>query len=99
MDYRVLLKARVFRFFDSQSRKYQRVLVRALEELSRNPRLDNSKELDSKRQIYKFKRKKYRILYQIQSHKLIILVVFIGNRWDTRRFYKDVMKIIKKRHL
>ena len=95
MDYKVRLKGRAKRFVLAQPAKIQRLLIKQLEGLARNPTPKNSKELDSENQIHKVKFKKYRILYQIQSHKLIILVVAIGNQRDIKRFYRELRKLIK----
>jgi len=97
MEYKVRLKARAKRFFLDQPKKHQRFLIRELEGLKRNPKPDNSRELDSENQIYKLKGKRFSILYQLRKNKLLVLVVYIGNRWETARFYKELIKRIKKR--
>jgi len=81
----------------SQPPKIRVLLVKQLDELTRNPAPENSTQLDSNLQIYRLNYKKYRILYQIQAHKLLVLVVAVGFARDIRRFYKKVMDIIKRR--
>ena len=96
MDFKVRLKTRAHKFYKSQPLKTQRVLIRQLEELAQNP-TKNSTMLDEKLQIYRVKCKKFRILYQIQKHKVLILVITIGNLKDTKLFYDKLVKSLKSK--
>ena len=97
MEYKVRLKTRAKRFILSQPAKVCNQLIGQLNRLAKNPVPENSTLLDIDRQIYRVKCKKYRILYQVQKHKLIILVVSVGDRKDVEHFRKELTKIMKKR--
>ncbi|HEG43352.1 MAG TPA: type II toxin-antitoxin system RelE/ParE family toxin [Phycisphaerales bacterium] len=97
MEYKVRLKPRAKRFILSQPAAVQNQLIRQLDRLRKDPVPKNSTELDADRQIYRVKCKKYRILYQVQKHKLIILVVSVGDRKGVERFRKELTKVMKKR--
>ena len=97
MEYKVRLKSRAKRFILSQPAKIRIQLIRQLDRLGKDPVPENSMVLDADRQIYRIKSKKCRILYQVQKHKLIVLVVSVGDRKDVERFRKELTKVMKKR--
>jgi len=92
MDYKVRLKNRAKKFVLEQSPKIQRMLIKQLEALVHDPLPPNSKELDAKLKIYKLTHKKYRMIYQIQGNKLVVMVVAIGKKTDVKTFYKELVK-------
>ena len=96
MEYKVRLKARAKKFILSQSVTLRNQLIRHLDKLSHDPTPEGCTELDHDRQIYRIKYKKFRILYQVQAHKLIVLVVSIGDRKTIENFRKELVKAMKK---
>ena len=95
--YKVRLKGRASRFILSQLPRIRNLLIKQLDELAQNPIPPNNKPLDSKMGIYRVRCEKYYFLYQIQTHKFLILVAAIGSRGDIKRFYKEIMGIINKK--
>jgi len=57
-------------------------LVRAVEKLAENPRPPGVKKLRGEDDLYRIRAGDYRIVYQIQDDRLVVLVVRIGHRRD-----------------
>jgi mRNA interferase RelE/StbE len=80
--YSVELKPAAQRFIAAQAKKIQRQLIEQIEALAHNPRPANSKLLNTKEKLYRVRSGNYRIIYQIQDRKLLIVVIKVGDRKD-----------------
>lgn len=78
--YSVELKPQAQKFIEAQSRKVQRQLIKRIEILATNPHPPRSKLLHEGEALYSFRSGVYRIIYQIQHEKLLIVVAKIGHR-------------------
>jgi mRNA interferase RelE/StbE len=78
--YNVELKPRAQKFIAAQSKKTQKQLIKRIESLSVNPHPPNSKMLHSKEKLYRLRSGSYRIIYQFQHEKLLVIVATIGHR-------------------
>ena len=90
--YDIELKPSAQKFIEGEPKAIQKKLMKQIAGLADNTHPKNSKQLDAKRKVYRFKYQKYRILYQIQKKKLLILVAKVGFRKD---IYKNLGKRLK----
>lgn len=83
--YTVELKPHAQKFVESQTKKVQRQLIKRMEALATNPHPQNSKLLYAKEKLYSLRSGNFRIIYQVQEKKLLIVVAKIGARKDIYR--------------
>ena len=93
--YTVSLKPKAAKYIEKQSDKIKRQLIGQIEKLEKNPRPQNCVELHREKQIYRVKSGNYRIIYQIQDRKLIVLVATVGDRKDIERIYRNLTDYAK----
>jgi len=80
--YNVELKPRAQKFITAQSKRIQKQLIKRIESLAINPHPPNSKMLHSKEKLYRLRSGSYRIIYQVQHEKLLVIIATIGHRGD-----------------
>lgn len=85
--YSIELKPQAQKFIEAQSRKIQKQLIKRIEVLATNPHPPQSKLLHKGEALYSFRSGVYRIIYQIQQKKLLIVVAKIGHR---KNVYKSL---------
>ena len=78
--YKIELKPKAQKFIKSQSKNIQKQLIKRIESLSTIPFPSNSKMLHSKEKLYRIRSGSYRIIYQVQHEKLLIIIALIGHR-------------------
>jgi len=78
--YKIELKPRAQKFIAAQSKRIQKQLIKRIESLAVNPHPPNSKLLHSKEKLYSLRSGSYRIIYQVQHEKLIVVIATIGHR-------------------
>ena len=78
--YKVELKPRAQKFIAAQSKKIQRQLIKRIESLAADPHPRGSKLLHAEERLYRIRSGSYRIIYQVQHGKLIVVVATIGHR-------------------
>jgi len=78
--YSIELKPQAQKFIKAQTRKVQAQLIKRIEILATNPHPPQSKLLHEGQALYSFRSGVYRIIYQIQQEKLLIVVAKIGHR-------------------
>jgi len=78
--YSIELKPQAQKFIEAQSRKVQKQLIKHIEILATNPHPPQSKLLHEGESLYSYRSGVYRIIYQIQQDKLLIVVAKIGHR-------------------
>ena len=84
--YNIELKPQAAKFIAAQSKKIQRQLIAHIEALASTPRPAGCKLLYAKENLYRIRSGNYRIIYQIQDKKLLVVVVKIGDRKEIYRF-------------
>jgi mRNA interferase RelE/StbE len=60
-------------------------IISAIESLSENPRPSGCKKLVGSEHTYRIRISDYRVIYDIQDHKLVVYVVRIRHRRDVYR--------------
>ena len=85
MTYAIEFKPSAFRQFESLSRDVQDRLRRKIESLSHTPRPHAVEKLEGSENLYRIRIGDYRVIYEIQDNKLIVLVVKVGHRRDIYR--------------
>lgn len=78
--YKIELKPRAQKFIAAQSKRIQRQLIKRIESLADNPHPAGSKLLHAKEKLYRLRSGAYRIIYQVQYDKLVIVVATVGHR-------------------
>jgi mRNA interferase RelE/StbE len=66
-------------------RMAQERIASVINSLQRNPRPTGVKKLEAEQDTYRFRTGDYRIIYQIQDRKLLILILTVGDRKDIYR--------------
>ena len=83
--YRVELTPAALRDLKKLDQQIQKRLSSAIDRLAENPRLRGAKALQGDSSILRFRSGTYRILYQIDDRKLLILIIRLGHRKDVYR--------------
>ncbi len=79
MHYEIYIEKAAQKSLSKIPTKDQNRIVESIQRLSDNPRLNNSKKL-SGRNGWRIRIGNYRVIYEIQDEKLLVLVVVIGHR-------------------
>ena len=85
MAYRIEFAPRADRQFRALERSLQVRLRRRIDSLAENPRPQGIKKLEGEEDLYRLRVGDYRIIYQIQEKRLIVLVVGVGHRAEVYR--------------
>ena len=83
--YAVELKPQAAKFIAAQPKKIQHQLIAHIEALAVNPRPAGSKLLYTQEKLYRIRSGDYRIIYQIQDKKLLVVIIRVGDRKDIYR--------------
>ena len=78
--YKIELKPKAQKFIKSQSKNIQKLIIKKIESLSENPYPPNCKMLHSKEKLFRIRSGSYRIIYQVQHDKLLIIIALIDHR-------------------
>ena len=78
--YKIELKPRAQKFIAAQSKKIQRQLIERIESLGVAPHPRGSKLLHTEERLYRLRSGAYRIIYQVQHDKLLVVIASIGHR-------------------
>ncbi len=71
--------------FFKLEKSVQRQLKPKIDELEKNPRPYGVEKLAGEENLYRIRSGNYRIVYQIQDRKLLVLLVKIGHRKEVYR--------------
>lgn len=85
MAYKIEFAATAKKQFDKLPDANRRRLGEALERLSENPRHAGTLKLAGADGLHRTRAGDYRIIYRIEDHRLLVLVVKIGHRRDVYR--------------
>lgn len=83
--YKVELGREPEKFYRKQSRKIQIQISIALRKLASNPRSEQVKKLAGMDELYRVRVGDYRIVYNIEDDRLVVLVVRIAHRREVYR--------------
>lgn len=82
--YRIEFSKRVRKDFKGLPRDNANRILRKIEALALNPHPPDSKKLTND-EAYRIRIGNYRVLYDIQNDRLIVLILKVGNRQDVYR--------------
>ena len=85
MAYRVVVAPAAERAFHKLPKELRKRIIQRVEALAANPRPANSKKLKGDEDFYRVRVGDWRIVYQIEKQRLVVLVVRIGHRRDVYR--------------
>ncbi len=85
MSYRVEFSKRAAKQFRLLDAVVQRRLAPKFDALGKNPHMPGAQKLSGAESIYRIRVGDYRILYEIQAHRLLVLVVEVGHRREIYR--------------
>lgn len=83
-EFTVLIKESAQREFDALEKKDRELVGRRITALAIDPRPQGCKSLKGKRfkGLFRIRSGNYRIVYQVQDERLVVLIVKIGDRKD-----------------
>lgn len=85
MAYRIEFTPRAERELKALDRSIQTRLARRINSLAENPFPQGIKKLAGEDDLYRLRVGDYRIIYQVQRKRLVVLVVGVGHRGDVYR--------------
>ena len=88
MAYRIEFTPKAKRDFNALDKPIRTRLARRIDSLAENPFPQGIKKLAGEKDLYRLRVGDYRILYQVQGKRLVVLVVGIGHRGDVYRGLK-----------
>ncbi len=100
MAYRVEFLPEAAREFDALDGSLRKIAAKQIDKLAETPELGKpfgkrmGIDLTGYRKIY-FAKKGYRIIYEIQRQKLVILIIGIGKR-ERAEIYREVAKRLRR---
>lgn len=87
MAYEILIKPSAVKEIEKLSRDVRAAIGEKIDRLSETPRPSGCAKLKGE-DLYRVRAGGYRIVYQIQDKKLVVLVVRVGDRRDVYRKLK-----------
>jgi len=85
LPYRIEFASKAERDFKALEKPIQSRLARRIDLLAENPFPKGIRKLTGEEDIYRLRVGDYRIIYQVQGKRLLVLVVGIGHRGDVYR--------------
>ncbi len=83
--YRVQFSPSAAKALGKLARDVQRRIGQAIDGLETDPHPPGSKKLAGEDDLYRIRVGDYRVIYQVENRKLIVLIVSIGHRRDIYR--------------
>ena len=85
MAYSVEFAPSAARDFQKLPREVQHRLTRAIDTLGANPRPRGAKKLQGRDDVWRIRAGDYRIIYEIQERRLVVMVVRVAHRREAYR--------------
>jgi len=85
MPYSIRFTPRARRDFSALDRTVQQRLQLHIDRLAENPFPPGAKKLHAEEPYYRIRVGDYRVIYQVEAHQLVIIVVKIGHRREVYR--------------
>jgi len=92
MSYRIAITRAAAKQVKALPKSARQRVRAAVEALADEPRPHGLKTLDSKKKVYRVRAGSYRVVYQIQDARLVVLVVRVGDR---KEVYKRLTELLK----
>ena len=92
MSYSIEISETARKFLHSLSPKSRRIIGRKIDELAKNPRTHGYETVKGSSGYYRIRSGKYRIVYNIKEHVLLVTVIRIDIR---DKIYKVVSRLGK----
>ena len=92
MPYQIELKPAVVKQLSKLAPKFRVQIARKIDALAEEPRPTGVEKLAEIERLYRIRSGNYRIIYQINDDKLLVLIVRIGDR---REIYRNLSALIK----
>jgi mRNA interferase RelE/StbE len=80
MPYSIRFTPHARRDFSALDRTVQQRLQRHMDRLAENPFPQGAKKLHAEEPYYRIRVGDYRVIYKVEAHQLVIIVVRIGHR-------------------
>jgi mRNA interferase RelE/StbE len=90
MDYKVEIDRRALKILRSLSKSLKKQIRDKIDSLKKNPYPANAIKIQSQEGIWRVRTGNYRIAYTVIENRLLILVVYIGDRKDFYSYFKRV---------
>jgi len=90
MKYTIEMAPRAAKAFKKLSQKAQRVIRDIIYSLADEPMPDGAIPLTNRKNIIRYRKGDYRIVYTIKKKELVVLVLKVGDRKDV---YRNIMKL------
>lgn len=85
MDYKIQIKPSAQKELAKVPQPQRGRIAKRIDRLAADPRPKDSKKLSTEQSLYRVRVGDYRVIYQIEDDKLLVLVVRIGSRGDVYR--------------
>jgi len=85
VNYEIELAPKAEKQFKKLAKDIQKRVSKRIDKLGKNPRPKGVTKLSGEDDIYRVREGDYRIIYAIQDHLLLVLIVKIGHRRDIYR--------------
>ena len=85
MSYRIEFAPKAERDFKALDKPIRSRLAHRIDSLAENPFPQGIRKLTGEEDLYRLRVGDYRIIYQVQGRRLVILIVRIGHRADIYR--------------
>lgn len=85
MNYKLQFSNRAFKQFSKLNQQIQKRISIQFDKLIQNPLMSGAKKLSGEDSIYRIRVGDYRVLYQMDHGKLVVLVVDVGHRREIYR--------------
>jgi len=85
LAYRIEFAPKAQRDFNALDKPIRSRLARRINSLAENPFPQGIKKLAGEEDLYRLRVGDYRIIYQVQGKRLVVLIVGIGHRGDVYR--------------
>ena len=85
MPYSIRFTPRALRDFSALDRTVRQRLQLHIDRLAENPFPLGAKKLHAEEPFYRIRVGDYRVIYQVEAHQLVIIVVKIGHRREVYR--------------
>ncbi len=82
MSYRIEFTPKAERDFKALDKPIRSRLARRIDVLAKNPFPQGIRKLAGEDDLYRLRVGNYRIIYQVQGRRLVVLIVGIGHRAD-----------------
>ena len=92
MSYRIAITRAAAKQVKALPKGARQRVSEAVSALADEPRPHGIKTLDAKKKLYRLRVGSYRVVYQVQDARLVVLVVRVGDRKEVYRRLDDLLR-------